>query len=76
MTKSQESQIRRAFTLQSLTEAERDTCEALVYAHRSLALRVAEVCPQSRECNLALRCLEEACDWSKKAVVRYPKELV
>ncbi len=74
MTKSQEAQIRRAFTLQSLTEEERDTCDGLAYAHRSLALRVAEVCPQSRECNKALTCLEEALDWAKKSVVRYPKE--
>ncbi len=74
MTKSQEAQIRRAFTVQRLTQEETDECDALAYAFRSLALRVAEVCPKSRECNSSLRRLEEGLDEAIKAVVRYPKE--
>ncbi len=75
MTKSQEAQINRCFVVQALTEKERDLCDGLAYAFRSLALRVAEVCPKCRECNSALRRLEEGFDEAIKAVVRYPKDV-
>lgn len=73
MNKHVDAQIRRSFNAPGdLTEEIREACDNVAYPFRKLALDVAERLPPSREINLALRHLEEAMDWTLKAIVRYP----
>lgn len=71
MTQSQAKRIEKAFT----HHPPRDDSQTARYAEirrqlRELAAGLCNACPDSRELNSALKCLEEAQSWAIAAIAR------
>ena len=62
--------IEKAFTCHSLSEKEREVCEALRVEGKSYAYMIDVLVPNSREKSLALTKLEECVMWANAGIAR------
>ncbi len=62
--------IKRDYTRRHVTAEQLERLERIKDSVGGVALMLAEICPESRELNIAFRKLEEASMWAGVAIVR------